>query len=109
MEKDFITFHATDGKAYKLTLTRETVANMQRRGFNHEKIDEQPNVMIPMLVTSAFHEENRKLRNEEIMAMYATVANKVDFLRVLLELYLNTVNTLFEDAEEDEGKNATWE
>lgn len=109
MAKDFLTFHAVDGKTYKLTLTRETAAHMQRMGFNHEKVDEQPNVMIPMLVTAAFRQENRKLRNEEIMDMYATVANKVDFLKALMELYLNTVNTLFEDAEEDEGKNATWE
>lgn len=100
-------------KEYVLEYSRNTVKQMEQQGFVLDKIAEQPMTMVPMLVYGAFVKNNKGIKRALVDEIYEHVADKIGdgdngFIHALLEMYAETVNTLTDNEEIDEGNRAVW-
>lgn len=93
---------------YTLEYTRATAKAMEKGGFDINAISSQPNTMIPLLFAGAFLAHHRKLKEETVNAIFNKMTNKENLIAKLVEMYAETVTTLLEDAEGEQG-NASWE
>lgn len=92
---------------YILEFSRRTASIIEKSGFRYQEVDKQPNVMIPLLVYGAFVKNHSNLKQGKIDEIYDSIKGKSAFVMKLVELYLETVNTLTGD-DDDEG-NVNWE
>lgn len=99
-----ITINKTE---YQLEYTRASVRNMERGGFELDKLSTMPNTMIPMLFYGAFQVHHPKLTQHKIDDIWDEVSDKSGLIQALCEQYLDTMSYLTE-SEEDKG-NAHWE
>ena len=101
-------------KEYNLEYSRFAVKQMEKQGFVIDKVGDMPANMIPILVQGAFIKNHRDLKAKQIDEIYKNIINKVGkededgFLNVLLEMYAETVNSLTDNDDVDEGNAATW-
>ena len=95
-------------KEYNLTFTRLIVRQMEQQGFDLQAIDRKPMTMIPMLWEGAFLAHHPKMKRDLKDEIYKSISDKRGLIGALGELYFDTLNTLMDDAPENEG-NATWE
>lgn len=99
---------------YILEYTRLTASAIEKQGFNLDEITSKPNIMIPLLVHGAFLRHHRELKQKFIDEIYENLVNKTGkegeegFISVLAEMYAETVSTLTEETDIDEGNAATW-
>lgn len=92
---------------YTLEFTRKTVHDMESVGFNVDDIDTKPETCITKLYEGAFLAHHRTVNKDIIWRMYESIPKKQEFISALYEMYCTTLNTLFDEPEENEG-NATW-
>lgn len=97
-----------NGRVYTLEFNRETVMAMERLGFDVNHVMEKPMTMLPMLFTGAFAMHHKALAQETVDGVYKSIKGKDKLLGALVTMYRDTVDTLFDEPEEDEG-NAVWE
>ena len=108
MEKE-LTFKY-EGSTYTLAFNRKTVQQITRQGFKPEMITEQPALGIPMLFKGAFMVHHRMIRDDLTDKIWDSLKNKSDLIGKLLEMYIEPINVLISDPEnEDDEKNADWE
>ena len=99
---------------YILEYSRLTASAIEKQGFNLDEITTKPNIMIPLLVHGAFLRHHRELKQKFIDEIYENLVNKTGkegeegFISVLAEMYAETVSTLTEETDIDEGNAATW-
>ena len=99
---------------YILEYSRLTASAIEKQGFNLDEITTKPNVMIPLLVHGAFLKHHRELKQKFIDEIYENLVNKTGnegeegFISVLAEMYAETVSTLTEENDVEEGNAATW-
>ena len=98
---------------YVLEYSRNAVKQMEQQGFVLDKIAEQPMTMVPMLVYGAFVKNNKGTKRALVDEIYDHVADKIGdgdngFIHALLEMYAETVNTLTDNDDVDEGNRAVW-
>ena len=99
---------------YLLKYSRLTASAIEKQGFNLDEITSKPNIMIPLLVHGAFLKHHRDLKQKFIDEIYENLVNKTGkegeegFISVLAEMYAETVSTLTEETDIDEGIAATW-
>ena len=99
---------------YILEYTRLTASAIEKQGFNLDEITSKPNIMIPLLVHGAFLRHHRELKQKFIDEIYENLVNKAGkegeegFISVLAEMYAETVSTLTDETDIDEGNAATW-
>lgn len=99
---------------YLLEYSRLTASAIEKQGFNLDEITSKPNIMIPLLVHGAFLKHHRDLKQKFIDEIYENLVNKTGkegeegFISVLAEMYAETVSTLTEETDIDEGNAATW-
>ena len=99
---------------YILEYTRLTASAIEKQGFNLDEITTKPNIMIPLLVHGAFLRHHRELKQKFIDEIYENLVNKTGkegeegFISVLAEMYAETVSTLTDETDIDEGNAATW-
>ena len=99
---------------YILEYTRLTASAIEKQGFNLDEITSKPNIMIPLLVHGAFLRHHRELKQKFIDEIYENLVNKTGkegeegFISVLAEMYAETVSTLTDETDIDEGNAATW-
>lgn len=105
-----------DGKVYVLRYTRYSCDQIGKAGFNLNELFTRPTTMVPLLVWGAFIPDNRMMSKETAMKIWNTIKGKnpekddEDSLTgVLVEMYSDCINTLFDDPDEDEGNASTWE
>lgn len=103
-----IRIKASDGKEYTLAFDRKSCARTSRKGFRIEDVKNAPVIAIPLLISGAFIKFHPELTQEEVEAIWSEVRDKNALLQVLMEMYAEPINALFEDPKDDE-KNATWE
>jgi hypothetical protein len=79
---------------------------IERNGFSLEKLTDQPNVQIPLLVRGAFLMHHSKLKEKTIWEIYEVQTDKTGLLQALATMYQETVTSLVgnEDEEVDFGK-----
>lgn len=99
---------------YVLEFSRNTARQIEEQGFVLDQMGEKPSIMIPLLVYGAFMKNNRGIKRSLVDEIYKNVVNKVGsdgeegFINVLSEMYAETVSSLMDDEEVDEGNAATW-
>lgn len=106
-EKKFtkITLKDSSGRSYTLGYTRNTIRQMERKGF---KLDtDYPYSMVTDLFRGAFLMNKYRLDNQAIDDIWNAQNHKEDLLTALITLYNAPMEELMADSEEDE--NPTWE
>jgi hypothetical protein len=103
-----IKINGDDGKAYTLAFTKRTINSLAESGFKIESCVDNPVVGVPKLFAGAFLRFHRTITNEQIDAIWATIADKEGFTKALVDMYAEQVNALFAEPGED-AKKATWE
>ena len=96
-----------EGEVYTLEYTRRIVKDMEDGGFSLAAMNNKPVTMFPILFAGAFRCHHRKLRKEKVEEIYNHLVGKEDLAEVLLEMYTEAIDTLFDEPEEGE-KNAQW-
>ena len=91
------------GNKYVLEYSKNTILAMERAGFNLDKFSEQPVTMATLLIQGACAKNHGRTKNETIEKIYNSLKNKEDFLKKLVEMYVEQTDTLA-----DEGE-AEWE
>ena len=107
MEKELsFTF---DGAKYTLAFTRRTVQMLSKQGFKPDMITDQPAIGIPMLYRGAFVVHHRMIKDDLTDRIWDSLKNKSELIGKLLEMYIEPINVLISDPEEeDEEKNVDW-
>lgn len=101
-------------KEYTLEFSRTTAAQIEEQGFVLDQITEKPVKMIPLLVYGAFLKHNRGIKRSLVDEIYENLVNKAGdeetqgFIAVLAEMYAETVQTLTDTKNVDEGNKAVW-
>ena len=95
-------------KEYTLEYTLRTAAAAERNGLNVFEIESAPGTMIPLLVNGAFQRHHRGMTRQQTDDIYASIKKKNDFIKALVDMYLEAVNALVDDADEDDEGNANW-
>ena len=99
---------------YILEFSRTTAAQIEDQGFVLDQIAEKPVKMIPLLVYGAFLKHNRGIKRSLVDEIYANLIDKAGdeesqgFIAVLAEMYAETVQTLTDTKNIDEGNRAVW-
>ena len=97
-----------EGTRYTLSFNKRTVRLLSQNGFKTEMIQEQPAIGIPMLFKGAFLAENHWVKDDVKDKIYNSLVNKSELINKLLEMYIDPINALF-DEPEDDAKKVTWE
>jgi hypothetical protein len=106
-----ITYKKTD---YTLEYSRTTAAQIEDQGFVLDQISEKPVKMIPLLVYGAFLKHNRGIKRNLVDEIYENLIDKAGdeetqgFIATLAEMYAETVQTLTDSTNVDEGNRAVW-
>lgn len=95
-----------DGKDYTLEYTRNTVRQMERRGFVADDISTKPMTVLPDLFAGAFLANHSQIKREKIDKIYSFMGDKQKLIGALTDMYDDTIETLLEEPEE--GKNVSW-
>lgn len=99
---------------YVLEFSRATAKAIEDQGFVLDHVGDKPATMIPLLVYGAFMKNNRGIKRALVDEIYENLVKKVGseneegFIAVLGEMYAETVATLTDDSNIDEGNAATW-
>ena len=108
MEMKELTF-TFEGSKYTLAFNRKTVQMLSRSGFRTDMISDQPAIGIPMLFRGAFMVHHRMIKEDLTDRIWKAVPDKDKFLSKLVEMYLEPINDLLADPEEDdEAKKIEW-
>jgi hypothetical protein len=91
---------------YTLDFDRNTAMLLEQQDFKVENVYEKPNTYIPMLFYYAFQKYQRGIKRNLVEEIYEKMPKKQELVKALVELYLETGNSLFDEG--DEG-NLTWE
>jgi hypothetical protein len=101
-------------KDYTLEYSRTTAAQIEDQGFVLDQISEKPVKMIPLLVYGAFLKHNRGIKRNLVDEIYENLIGKAGdeetqgFIATLAEMYAETVQTLTDSTNVDEGNRAVW-
>lgn len=98
-----------NGKKYVLEFTRSTASAIEKAGFSINELSEKPATMIPMLFSGAFAANHPNTKVATINKIYDGMGNKSGLVKVLTEMYSETVYTLLSDDEEENEGNPGWE
>lgn len=104
MSKITFTYGKTE---YNLEYSRQSVKTMESQGFVLDEISSKPMTMIPMLFQGAFQKNHRGMKRNLIDEIYDNISDKTGLMQALIELYAETLSTLTEDNENNEG-NVVW-
>lgn len=100
-----ITFEFDD-KEYTLEYTRNTVRQMERRGFVADDLSTRPMTVLPDLFAGAFLANHSQIKRDKIDKIYDKMGDKQKLIAALTEMYNDTIETLL--AEPEDGKNVSW-
>lgn len=93
---------------YTLDFDRNTAVLLEQQGFNVENVYTKPNTYVPMIFYYAFAKYHKHIKRNLVDEIFEKMPKKMELIKALVDLYLETGNTLFDEPEGDEG-NLTWE
>ena len=98
-----------DDKKYTLEYTLRTASAAEKEGLNVFEIDQNPSTMIPILVNGAFQRHHRGMTRQQTDKIYIDgIRKKNDFIKTLVEMYLEAVSALVDTEEDEDEGNANW-
>lgn len=108
-EKKFskIVLKAPNGRKYELGYTRNTIRQMERRGFRLDGAE--PATLVTELFRGAFLMKKYKLDNEFMDQIWNAQNKKDDLLTALTKLYNWQLEELMADGNDEGEENPTWE
>ena len=89
-------------KTYTIEFTRSSIRQMERGGFDPEKLVSMPMTMLPDLFAGGFIANHPSMKRSKVDEIYKELKDKKKLLNALLEMYAEPVNSLM-----DEG-NLDW-
>ena len=92
---------------YTLEYTRKTVSQIERMGFDYNMINTKPVTAITMLFRGAFLAHHSTIPVEQIDKILEEF-DKSDLLSTLGDMYIETVNSLFEEKENNSKNSIKW-
>ena len=92
-----------------LEYTRRTVEQLEGAGLRLGEISETPATMVKLLYHGAFLANHRKVKTETIEEIWKHIPNTDDFIGKLAQMFNETRDTLFEEPDEADEKNVSWE
>lgn len=95
------------GIAYTLEYTRNTVALMEKEGFDVTQVGKKLMTGITELFGGAFKAHHRFVKRDVLDRLYAGMANKEDLIGKLVEMYNEPLIALMDEPAESE-ENPTW-
>ena len=104
MSKITLTYNKTE---YTLEYSRQSVKIMESQGFVLDEVTSKPMTMIPMLFAGAFAKNHRGMKRNLYDEIFDSIVDKTGLVQALIELYADTLSTLTEDSENNEG-NVVW-
>lgn len=96
-----------EDKDYTLEFSRRSVRELEQSGFVARDIADKPMSTIPLLFAGAFKMHHRNVKQDLIDEIYSHFSNKELLLDKLSDMYMDTLETLFEEKEND-SKNVEW-
>lgn len=96
-----------DDTEYVLEYTRNTVQQMESKGFVAADVVKKPVTILPELFAGAFLAHHRGVKRKVIDEIFDLTTNRGDLVGKLAEMYNAPINALMEDPEDDQG-NVTW-
>ena len=97
-----------EGKEYTLEYNRRTVRTMEQKGFEVDSLGSKPVTMIPILFWEAFQAHRKGTPLETTEEIWKHLNNRDELVDKLITMYVETVDSLIDDNEEDEG-NVSWD
>jgi len=97
-----------NGTTYTLEFTRRTVEQMERQGFVIRDMGKSPMTSLPTLFRGAFLAHHRTVQRDVIDEIFAALPDKDGLFDKLAEMYVEPIEALMADPEEDKG-NVKWE
>lgn len=101
-----ITF-AYKGKPYVLEYTRDSVKEMELRGFVAEDVLKKPFTVLPTLFAGAFIANHRFTKRKLIDEIFSKMDDKGALVNTLAEMYSLVIDE-FVDELEKRNKELTW-
>lgn len=95
------------GIAYTLEYTRNTVALMEKEGFDVSQVGKKLMTGITELFEGAFKAHHRFVKRDVLDRLYAGMAEKDELIGKLVEMYNDPIIALLDEPAESE-ENPTW-
>lgn len=95
------------GNEYCLEYTRDSVRQMERKGFKISDVMEKPMTTLPNLFAGAFIANHRNIKPETVDEIFAKMKDKDNLIEKLAEMYNEPIMALIDEPEEAEG-NVDW-
>lgn len=96
-----------EGKDYTLGYSKNTIREMESRGFTANRIGDVPATVIPDLFAGAFLLHHKFVKPEVIEAIYQRLPNKPALLKALGEMYSEPIEALMAEPENPK-ENVSW-
>lgn len=97
-----------EGTNYCLEYSRDAIKLMEKQGFDINRFMTQPMLSLDLAFEGAFIKNHRNIRAGKIKEIYDALGQKRELANELLDMISETYNTLFEDDEDNSGKNIQW-
>jgi hypothetical protein len=94
-------------KSYTLEFTRNSIKQMEAKGFRIGDLKEMPVTTIPEFFAGAFLANHRWVKRELIDEIFESIEKKDDLIGALGEMYSDTLTSLLGDEGEESG-NIAW-
>lgn len=96
------------GKQYVLEFTRDSVKEMERRGFVAADVLTKPLTVLPDMFAGAFIANHRFTKRKVINEIFSQIDDKAGLLDSLAEMYSLVIDE-FVDELEKKNKGLAWE
>ena len=97
-----------EDKKYCLEYNRDSIKIMERQGFDLEQFTNKPMTMVELAFEGAFLKNHRNIKAGTVKEIYSNLNQKRELANELINMISETYNSLFDDEENDEGKNISW-
>ena len=108
MSKQIIFTDPETDKRFTLEFNRAAVRAMENAGFRLDDAKDKPLNFFTDLFAGAFRMHHRNMRGKEIEAIQENLGNKEELTEKLLEMYVETIESLTSSKNDDEKNRITW-
>ena len=97
-----------DGQKYVLEYTRESVALMEKQGFEVEDLIKKPMLMLPLAFQGLFYKNHRRVTKQFVDEIYDGFKDKDKLLETIAEMLDECYTSLTENEEGENKGNIDW-
>ena len=97
-----------DGQKYVLEYTRESVALMEKQGFEVDELIKKPMLMLPLAFQGLFYKNHRRVNRQFIDQIYDGFKDKDKLLNTIAEMLEECYTSLTENTEGENEGNIDW-